>query len=76
MKQVEQSLAMFRKQCLQKTGVDSGKWILVNVKFNSETILIKGFLSRTALVDGIHRGEFPDDVHELKVSFILEIRVI
>lgn len=28
MKQLDQSLAMFRKQCLQKTGVDAGKCIM------------------------------------------------
>lgn len=27
-KQLDQSLAMFRKQCIQKTGVDPGKCII------------------------------------------------
>ncbi|XP_055321035.1 general odorant-binding protein lush-like [Sitodiplosis mosellana] len=42
MKQIEQSLAMFRKSCVEKTGVDS------------------------ALIDGMHKGNFPDDDKQLK----------
>ncbi|XP_055321034.1 general odorant-binding protein lush-like [Sitodiplosis mosellana] len=42
MKQVEQSLAMFRKSCSEKVGVD------------------------IALIEGLHRGEWPDNDKNLK----------
>ncbi|XP_031628177.1 general odorant-binding protein 72-like [Contarinia nasturtii] len=42
MKQLEQSLAMFRKTCSEKNNIDP------------------------ALVDGLHRGEWPDDNKDLK----------
>lgn len=62
MKQIEQSLAMFRKSCSEKVGVDLGNW--KNIKFNVKKSIIVHF---SALVQGLHRGEWPDDVKSLKV---------
>lgn len=45
MKQIEQSMAMFRKSCSEKIGVNKD------------------------LIDGMHRGEFPEDIKELKVCY-------
>lgn len=46
MKQIEQSFAMFRKSCVEKTGVES------------------------ALIDGLHKGNWPENDKKLKVIFI------
>lgn len=43
MKQIEQSMAMFRKSCVEKTGVEAG------------------------LIDGLHKGNWPEDDKKLKV---------
>lgn len=47
MKQIEQSMAMFRKSCTEKTGVEA------------------------SLIDGLHKGNWPEDDKKLKVIFVL-----
>lgn len=43
LKQIEQSMATFRKSCVEQTGVDP------------------------ILIDGVRRGEFPENDKKLKV---------
>lgn len=77
MKQMEQSLAMFRKTCLSQTGADPGKINCLKMNFFFVgTNFIYNLNKFEALVDGIHRGEFPEDkdlkVRKISFFFALE----